>query len=218
MAFSGEGALGGAGTGATLGSFAGPVGSAVGAGLGAVAGGIFGRKKETGLQKKQRNLVDDLLASLKGQGTYNDLFNADEASFQKSFVDPAKARFNNQIAPQIQQNAIASGQQRGSGLDDTLTRAGVDLDQLLNEHYMNYQQGAQNRQSSAISNILGQPGSGAQSVGEGASQGFAGYLSSSGFKDDLANIFGNKKQPIDSMTDTYKTARKGFEADQQEYV
>src|SRR3954471_24933150 len=87
-------------------------------------GGQGSAPKETKMQKTQRKLVDQLIASLSGSGPFSDLFNSDESVFQKSFVDPAKSLFNNQIAPQIQQQFIASGQQRGSGLDDQLLRAG----------------------------------------------------------------------------------------------
>lgn len=188
---------------------------------GSAVGGILGKKKETGTQKKQRALVDDLLASLKGQGSYNDLFSADEAAFQKGFVEPAQSRFRNQTAPAIQQQYIASGQQRGTGLDDTLARAGVDMDQLLNEHYAQFQQGAQNRQVGAINSILGYGGQGPQSTGDAAKQGVAGYLSGSGFGSDISGILGavSNKPPkgANSLTDTYKPQRKGFEKEDQYY-
>jgi len=95
----GRGAVGGATTGSTFG----PWGTAIGAAGGAIAGGILGREnKETPMQAKQRELVDQLLSSLNGQGPYSNMFNVDNASFQKSFIDPMKQKFNSQIAPQIQ--------------------------------------------------------------------------------------------------------------------
>lgn len=162
------------------------------AGIGA-AGSIGGallsrhgnRVRETKMQKTQRKLVDSLLASLNGNGPYSDLFAADENAFQKSFVNPAKQRFQNQIAPQIQQQYIASGQQRGTGMSDQLLRAGVDLNSLLDEHYMSFLQEAQNRKAGAINGILGM-GAGAprkQTSGEALSQGAAGFLASDSFKD-----------------------------------
>ena len=180
---------------------------------GSVGSAALGRRQnqETKMQKTKRELVDDLLDSLKGGGSFNDLFQADYDTFQKSYVDPAKSIFNNQIAPQIQQQYIATGQQRGTGLDDALTRAGVDLDQMLNQQYGQFQENALNRKSNAISGILGQD-AGAQnpeSFGQAAQQGGAAYLSSSGFQDNL-----------DSILDKYKTKqapdydwgapRKGF--------
>src|SRR6185295_13327016 len=85
---------------------------------GSVASGYLtgqGANKETKTQKTQRKLIDQLIASLtSGEGPFADLFNMDENAFQKSFVDPAKAMFNNQISPMIQQQYIASGQQRGT--------------------------------------------------------------------------------------------------------
>jgi hypothetical protein len=127
--------------------------------IGATAGGIgglFGGDKETPMQGKQRELIDQLLGSLGGSGPYSDLFSADEGAFQKSFVDPAKAMFSHQIAPQIQQQYIAGGQQRGTGMEDTLTRAGVDLDQMLNQNYMQFMQQGQQNKLGAINSILSQ--------------------------------------------------------------
>ena len=122
----------GAGTGASIGSVFGPIGTVAGGLIGGAAGGLLGAKpKETPMQAKQRELVDQLLGSLQGGGPFSSLFNVDEAGFQRSFVDPMKYKFQSQIAPQIQQQYIESGQQRGTGLDDTLTRAGVDMDQEL---------------------------------------------------------------------------------------
>lgn len=168
---------------------------AVAAGIlagGSVLSSLLSRNpKETRTQKQKRKLVDDLIASLSGGGSFSDLFNADDATFQKSFVDPAKSRFKNQIAPQIQQSFIAGGQQRGTGLDDTLTRAGVDLDQLLNEQFLNFQQSAQNRQVSTIGSILG-AGEGVQpglSTGDKLSEGLSGFLTSDAFGESVGSIF-----------------------------
>ena len=140
---------------------------------------------ETKMQGTKRKLVDQLLGSLQGQGPYKDLFSFDEGSFQKSFVEPAQAMFRNQIAPQIQQQYIASGQQRGTGLDDTLTRAGVDMNSLLNQQMMQYQEAAKNRSMQGINNIFGMnDGAPNQQTGsQSAMQGLGGLLSSSGFSD-----------------------------------
>lgn len=183
---------------------------------GSIAGGILGRKQpeETKIQKTQRNLVDQLLASLGGNGPYSGLFKADEDTFQKSFVEPAMARFRNQTAPQIQQQYIASGQHRGTGLEDTLGRAGVELDQLLNQQYAQYQQNAQNRQASALNSILGMGagGSNGQSFGNAVSQGAAGYLSSSGFGSDISNILDSyKSQQSKENPPQSPVVRRGYE-------
>lgn len=158
----GAGAIGGAGAGSAFG----PIGTAIGGVSGGLLGGAFGggkKSSETKMQTKQRELVDQLLASLNGNGPYSNLFSANEEDFQKSYVDPAKSIFKNQIAPQIQQAFVGGqyGQQRGgTGLEDSLTRAGVDMDQLLNQAYMSYQNDAKNRQYNAMNQILG-AGSGA---------------------------------------------------------
>lgn len=154
------------------------------------AGGLFGGNKETPMQGKQRELIDQLLGSLQGGGPFSDLFNTDESAFQKSYVEPAKALFKNQIAPQIQQQYISSGQQRGTGLQDSLTRAGVDLDQMLNQNYMQFMQQGQNRQLSAIDRILGQ-GAGApaeQPWWERFLGGLGGYASGNAFPETLRTI------------------------------
>tara|TARA_R110000868_G_scaffold175798_1_gene413016 strand:+ start:213 stop:812 length:600 start_codon:yes stop_codon:yes gene_type:complete len=183
--------------------------------LGSVAGGLLQKKKprQSKLEKQKGQLVDDLLASLKGGGQYSDLFNMDDAAFQKAFVDPAKSRFNNQIAPQIQQSYIASGQQRGTGLDDTLTRAGVDMDQLLNQEYMKYQQGAQNNQMNTLNSILNssggqQPG---YTTGEQLREGAAGYLTGGGFESNMNSILqAYNQKPNAPQPYTGGQRRKGY--------
>jgi|GEM_PF-1756097 len=236
MSFDTQGMWQGAGTGAGIGGAIGSVvpviGTAIGTGigglLGGAAGGFFGRQKsqETNMQKNQKQLVDQLLGSLQGQGPYSSLFAANPEDFERSFAAPARQRFQRQTAPQIQQAYISSGQQRGTGLDDTLTRAGVDMDQLLNEHYMQFQQGAQNRQLGAMGTILGQgPGAAPQQSGmDAAMQGVGGYLSSPGFGTGLQGIleaFGEQRdQPgahPNALIDQYRPPSKGFEQQDQIY-
>lgn len=160
---------------------------------GSIGGGYLASKgnQESKLQKTQRRTIDEILAGLRGEGQYADLFSVDEEGFQRSFVDPAKHRFNNEIAPQIQQQYIASGMQGGTGSQDALTRAGVDMDMLLNQAYMDYVNNTQNRQSGAINSILG-AGSGAppqQSSGQAFGQATGGYLASDAFSKGVDRIF-----------------------------
>lgn len=173
---------------------------------GSIGGSLIskGGSKETKIQRSQKKLIDQLMNSVSGQGPYSDLFNMDEAAFQKSYVEPAKSRFRNQIAPQIQQEYIASGQQRGTGLDDTLARAGVDMDQLINQEYMKYQQQAQQNKMSVIQSILNQSQGAApqQSFGQDAGQAVGGYLASDAFSNSVNNYmyqqpnqqYGNQQQ------------------------
>lgn len=211
-----SGAGTGASTGAAIGSIIPGLGTALGGTIGGLAGGALGGlfapdQKETKIQTGQRELIDQLLASLSGEGPYSDLFNASEDAFQKSYVEPAKQRFQSQISPQIQQSYIQGGQQRSTGLQDTLARAGVDLDQMLNQQYMDYLQRAQQNQMNAIGQILGQ-GAGVQSPlspWEKAQQGVSGYLGSEGFGKNLGSIlssFGERGQK-----EAPTPARKGFE-------
>ena len=171
----------------------------IGGGVSAIAaGGSLKSNKRSKGQKRQDQLLNKLIDGLEGRGPYSNLFAADEAAFQKSFVDPAKARFSNQRAPQIQQSFIQSGQQRGTGLEDTLTRAGVDLDMLLNEQYGQFQQNALGRQQDAIGQILGinprepsnQPG-----IGESFLEGGVRGLLGSGSIKDILESYRNSGQP-----------------------
>ena len=209
MAFSdiAQGASTGATAGGTIGSIIPGVGTAIGAlgggALGGVLGGLFGRSKprETQIQQQQRELVDQLLGSLKGNGPYSNLFQANPADFERTYAEPARARFQNITAPAIQQQYIQYGQQRGTPLQDTLTRAGVDMDQLLNEQYIKYLQGKESNQSTAIGNILGQSAGvlPQQDLGEAALQGLGGYLGSESFPSNLEMLLksfqGQQQQP-----------------------
>lgn len=177
---------------------------------GALGGGyLAGRNqaKETKTQKTQRKLMDQLIGSLEGNGPYSWLFETNYEDFQKAFVDPAKSKFTNQIAPQIQQQYIAAGQQRGTGLDDQLLRAGVDLDQLLNQQYMEFINQGKNRAQSTIGQILGGGAGGTQNMSSGQALGnaAAGYLASEGFQNAVGDVFGNNYKPEQPQ-------RKGFEA------
>lgn len=153
--------------------------------------------KETKIQKQQRRLIDQLIDGLGGQGQFSDLFQTDPEAFKKSFEDPAMAQFQNRTAPGIQQQFIASGLQRGTGLDDSLTRAGVDMQSMLNSEYMKFLQGGLDRKQNILGNILGQ-GAGVGpglSTGEAAMQGTAGYLSSDSFSNSLDKILEQYNKP-----------------------
>lgn len=194
----------------------------IGAGIGAagsIAGGLLSKSgnQETKMQRTQRKLIDELLSSLNGNGKYSDLFSTDENAFQKSFVDPAKSMFNNQIAPQIQQQYIASGQQRGTGLDDQLLRAGVDLDQLLNQNYLQFQNQGKDRMSNALNAAVGVgPGApNSMSNMDALKQSSAGYLSSPAFSDAISDLMknNNQQQQVQFANPYAPPPRKGFEQD-----
>jgi len=180
---------------------------------GSIAGGMLGNSgppPETKMQKTQRKLVDDLLQSLKGGGSYSGLFNADEETFNKSFRDPAMSRFSNVIAPGIQQQSLASGQQRGTGLDDQLLRAGVDMNQLLNQTYGSWQEAAKGRSMQALQASLGM-GAGApnqMSTGQAAMQGLGGYLNSDAFTQQVNQGFKPYTNP-QQQNETQRLSRGG---------
>jgi hypothetical protein len=107
--------------------------------------------------------------------------------------------------------------QRGTGLEDSLNRAGVDLNQMLNENYYKFQQDALNRKQNAINSILntsygqGQRG---QSAFEAGAQGFGGFLGEQ--KDlgkDLYGFFNDlfsKNQPNSALNAANQTLRIGY--------
>jgi hypothetical protein len=176
------------------------VAAGIGAAGSAASGYLSGAgsaRKETKMEKTKRKLVDQLIASLGGNGPFSDLYNFDENVFNKSFVEPAQAKFRNQIAPQIQQQYIQYGQQRGTGLDDTLTRAGVDLDAELNKFMYQAQQDAMNRKQNTIGGILNS-GSGAQntpSAGQDIMSGLGGFIASDKFSDSVNDILKQYMKP-----------------------
>lgn len=136
-------------------AFLGPIfKGAASAGLGALASRGF-RQKRVKPPKFQRELVDQLLQGLQGEGPFAQLFQADQEAFQRGVSDPLLQQFREQTAPQIQQRFIAEGQQRGTPLESALTRAGVDVQSNINRQFLPFQQGAQNRQQQAINQLLG---------------------------------------------------------------
>lgn len=189
------------------------------AAAGSVGGGyLSGRSsgKESKTQKTKRHLLDQLIASLQGEGPYSGLYATDYDAFQKSFIDPAKSIFNNQIAPQIQQQYIQSGQQRGTGLDDQLLRAGVDLDQMLNQNYLAFQNQGKDRMQNALNMALGADNIGTQNMGSGQSlmQSTAGYLSSPEFSKMVLNL-ANPQQKNMNMQPQDQSQRRGYLPDWQ---
>lgn len=183
---------------------------------GSIAGGILGNpgNQETKMERTKRKLVDRLVASLSGGGDFAGLYANDEDTFNKSFREPAMANFRNRTAPEIQQQFVASGQQRSSGLDDQLLRAGVDLDQLLNSHMMDYQQRGLDRKQNTIGAIMGVgPGaSNPMSTGQAAAQGLGGYLTSDAFTNQVQQGFKpytNPQSPVPEPT------RNGFVPDKK---
>jgi hypothetical protein len=139
-------------------SFLGPL---LSGGASALLGGLFAGKgtKEKQIQPQrepfQRELIDQLLQGLQGQGPLANLFQADAGAFQQGVVDPLLQQFQTQTAPGIQQKFIQSGQQRGTPLESSLARAGLDVQGQINQQFLPFQQGAQNRQQEAIKQLLG---------------------------------------------------------------
>lgn len=148
-------------------------------------------QRETPTQKQQRNLINDLMQGLQGQGQYADYFGSDYDAFQKSYVDPAKKLWGEQIAPQVMQGLDATGFGRSTSFDDALTRSGVDIDMMLNQAYGDFQNKALNRQGDAMNSILGSnQGIGPQSQQGPMEMGIAALGGNKDFISQLMNIFG----------------------------
>lgn len=188
--------------------------------LGSIGGGYLASQgnQETKLQRQRRKLVDELLQSLKsGQGNFSDLFNVNEDMFNKAYVEPAMSRFQNRVAPQIQQEYIASGMQRGTGLEDTLSRAGVDLQNELNKLYGDFYQQGMGRKQQILGNILGSSEVGApnpQSSGQALGQATAGYFSSPAYG-AASESFGNW---LGSNQRDNTTGRVGYESTKNPWI
>jgi len=167
-------------------------------------GGALSGDQETPMQGKQREVIDQILSSLNGDGPFSHLFNADEDTFQRSYVQPSMQRFNTQIAPQIKEKFFSSGQQGGTGMQDALTRAGVDLNSMLDQQYAQFQQRGQQNQWDAISKILSQPsgGMGPQSGGDKFMQGLGGYLTGESFPKTIEQLLNPKTSSQESDTRT----------------
>ncbi|HJZ04602.1 MAG TPA: hypothetical protein VJ327_01915 [Patescibacteria group bacterium] len=180
---------------------------------GPVASGLLNKSKpkESPIQKQQRKSVDEILAGTKGSGPYANLFASDIDAFQKSYVDPTIDMFSNQISPQIQQSYIASGQQRGTGMEDALTRAGIDMQKLLSQQYGQFQESAMDRQMRALGLAQGAgPGvAPGDTSSERMGQAASGYLASPGYSDLLERIFGQSSSGL-SVDNNQSGNRRGY--------
>ena len=195
--------------------------------IASIGGGyLAGRSKgggETKNQKLSRNVAQDLIKSMRGEGPYSNLFQTDEAAFQKSIVDPSISRFRNQISPQIVQQSAGSGGFRGSYLDDQLARAGVDLNQMIDQNYLTFQNQGKDRMANALANIQGMSAGAPNQLttGQAAGQATAGYLSSEGFEKAISEIVkqysGNQQPQASSPMQAAYGTPKGFAPDWQDY-
>jgi len=191
----------------------------------AVKGGVsyMGAKKERKEQEKLRrpyeqaqqrkeNLISELLSSIEGEGKYSRFFQDDPETFQKSVVDPLKGTFQREIAPQIQQASIASGQQRSSSMEDQLTRAGVSLDEMINKAYMDFQGRGQQRAASTLSGIIGgaapEPLKPMTQPGQELLGSASGFLESDAFADWLGSF--GKQADTKTTEDKTEETRPGY--------
>ena len=164
--------LGSAGAGAVSGAYAGstfgPIGTGVGALVGGVAG-LFGSKKKkkpkkrSTLDPQQQALYDDYVASIRGEGSFSDLYNFDADGyndvFDKTVGRPAYRNFNENIVPQITGQFRSNNLMNSSYAGESLSRAGRDVQESLDAQrsanvFSGQQQAKQNKQG-AIDKVLG---------------------------------------------------------------
>lgn len=172
-----------------------------------------GGTKQEPVQREafQRQLIDQILQGVQGEGPFANLFQADQGVFQQSIVDPLLQQFQTQTAPGIQQRFIASGQQRGTPLETALARGGLNVQNDINKLFLPFQQGAQNRQSSAINQLLGLPSPGTQSSITPLGGALAGLQSSNAIPDLIQSLFGSSSNNQPAFP-TASIGREGFSA------
>ena len=158
-----SGTASGAISGAAVGSAIPVIGTAIGAVGGGVLGffnGLFGggkkkkKKKLSTLDPQTQALYDDYVASLRGEGTMNDLFNynAEEANknFDLNVSRPAYRNFNENVIPgitgQYRQNNLMNSSYSGEALGRAGRNVQENLDALRsNTHLQGQNQANQNK-------------------------------------------------------------------------
>jgi len=123
--------------------------------LGSVLSGSGTKTKKQKPEKFQREIIDQLLAGLQGGGPFADLFSTDPQAFKTSVSDPLMQQFSDITAPGIQQRFIASGQHLGTPIETALSRAGTDVQSQINQLFLPFLQGQQQRSLSGIQSLLG---------------------------------------------------------------
>jgi hypothetical protein len=169
------------------------------------------KPKKTKVQQMKEMTMDDIMAGIRGEGPYAYLFNLDEDAFKRGVSDPAMARFTNEVAPQIQQQYISTGQQRGTGMEDTLARAGVDLHQQINQQYWNAQQQVNQNKLGALNSSLSwqDPYAETGDIWDKLKGGTAGYLLSDTAGKDIGNILSAYSDKYNPLAKQDSTLAKG---------
>jgi len=109
-------------------------------------------KKVDLLTDQQKDLLNNIIQkALSGR----DGFGFDEDFFNKSFADPALRQFEQRTAPSIQQRFINQGLGSSSSLEDSLIRAGADVQGGIDQKRAELLNQALNRQLQAAGLGLG---------------------------------------------------------------
>lgn len=184
--YSAGSAASGAMSGASIGSTFGPWGTAAGAVIGGVAG-LFGSKKKKNkkpkpistLDPQQQALYGDYIASLRGDGPFNDLYNFDSEGYNNVFdqtvARPAYRNFQENVIPGITGQFRSNNLGTSSYTGEALSRAGRNVQENLDAQrsaniFAGQQQANQNKMA-GIQNILGMQTFAYQKPKEGAPSG-----------------------------------------------
>lgn len=162
-------AVSGAASGAATGSMFGPWGTAAGAIIGGAAG-LFGSGKKkkkkpkriSTLDPQQQALYDDYVASIRGEGSFSDMYNFDAEGYNKVFDQtigrPAYRNFEENIIPGITGQFRSNNLMNSSYTGEALGRAGrnvqENLDAQRSSNIFQGQQQANVNKQNAVNNIL----------------------------------------------------------------
>lgn len=205
---SAGGGITGAISGGSAGSAFGPIGTGIGAVVGGITGLFGGKKKKkkkqiSTLDPQQRELYNQQIAGLSGQGQFADLYNfdANQANqvFDQNVSRPAYRNFEENVIPKITGQFRGQNLQNSSYLGQDLSRAGRNVQEGLDAQRASLQfQGQENARSNrqnALDKIMNmqtfayqKPGAQTpsvidqvlNSVGPSAGEWFADYLRGSG--------------------------------------
>ena len=151
------GSVSGAASGAATGGSIGGLPGAVVGGIFGAATGLFGKKKKkrkiSTFDKKQQQINDLQGQGLLGQGPLADLYNYNpqeaNAVFDKTIANPAYRGFQENIVPTITGQFRSEGLQNSSYAGDALSKAGRDVQEMLDARRAEYLYGEQNNARTA---------------------------------------------------------------------
>jgi len=143
-----------------------------------------------------------------------------EATFQKSYVDPALQTFEQRSIPAIQQAFSDANAGSSSALNQALASSAKDLSTSLGAQFGNFQQNQQNQQLQAISQFLPLVTGGTFSPVIEQKQGILGPLLSAGGQIGATALAASSKEVKENVRE-YKKATEtlmGLDVKQYDYI